>query len=327
MKNNLVTIYNKEHLFIYEPQAGYGAEAFQIKQLLKQKKTLSKMINIYLYDGFAYIGKSGFLNIDSNIPEELNHYVKTNKIINESPQRAEKNCIYIPINLPDTIGIYGHYLIDTLTRFEFAKDILPKSNLGILLTNEHPDWVFDLIYSFFGQEVTIKMVSNEEVFNETMLIFSPFREHDYISDISIILTKYKNTNSNANRLIYLPRKESLSRGLKNREDTINLFKKMGFEVIQPETMSIKEQIKLFSQVKILAGEAGSALHNSIFSPSKTKIINIQSSRQSHFIQSGLCSHLGQDVTYFWSRSETDDWLSDHEVDIKLLENCLHKIIQ
>jgi capsular polysaccharide biosynthesis protein len=49
---------------------------------------------------------------------------------------------------------------------------------------------------------------------------------------------------------------------------------MGFEVVRPEEHSLGEQVSMFSQAEIIVGEAGSALHNALFSSYWTKVVSI-----------------------------------------------------
>jgi O-antigen biosynthesis protein WbqL len=49
---------------------------------------------------------------------------------------------------------------------------------------------------------------------------------------------------------------------------------LGFSTIEPETMSIAEQIQIFAGAEIVVGELSSALHNAMFSPAETIVVQL-----------------------------------------------------
>lgn len=67
-----------------------------------------------------------------------------------------------------------------------------------------------------------------------------------------------------------------SRVLLNEEELVDVLRREGFQIIFPETLSIKEQIELFSSAKLVIGPSGSALFNAVFCHPNTKLIDIES---------------------------------------------------
>ena len=66
------------------------------------------------------------------------------------------------------------------------------------------------------------------------------------------------------RKFYLSRLGQSRRSVEFENDVADLFQRHGFEIIQPESLSFKEQMRIFTSARVIAGYAGSALHNSIF---------------------------------------------------------------
>lgn len=325
--HKLIKIHSKEHPFKYAIQRGSGATPYQYKKLILSKKSIAQNIDAFLYEGPAYIGSAGYLNIYSTVPGSLKYYVKSNSSLLHSAEESEDATVWIPINMPGTEGIYGHYLIDTLCRYEFAKNLLPESPLGILVTTAEPDWVINMIKCLFGANVALKSVEKEEISLNKLLLISGFRQHDYLSSITVSLSKFRLKSKSDRRelKVFIPRNDSQARVLLNAAEVTQLFRKNGYKIVCPEKLSFQEQLEMFSQVHTLAGEAGSALHNSIFLDPSAQIINIQSSRQSHFIQAGLCAHLNQEIHYVWGDSITEDWSSDFQVDLDVLSETIQKL--
>lgn len=77
------------------------------------------------------------------------------------------------------------------------------------------------------------------------------------------------------RRLFVSRGESRKRWLLNREDVERAVAKAGFEIVHPETLPFAEQVALFSQASVVAGESGAALANLGFCPPGTAVLEIQ----------------------------------------------------
>jgi hypothetical protein len=52
------------------------------------------------------------------------------------------------------------------------------------------------------------------------------------------------------------------------------FRRAGFEIISPASLSFRAQVELFSGAEVIAGNHGSALVNMVFTPSGARIIDL-----------------------------------------------------
>ncbi|MEJ0049545.1 MAG: glycosyltransferase 61 family protein [Rhodospirillales bacterium] len=110
-----------------------------------------------------------------------------------------------------------------------------------------------------------------------------------------------------------PRRQSL-----NREAVEAAARNAGFEIVQPETLTVAEQIELFSGVRVLAGEYGSGLHNSVFAAAGTQVCGLRgTSRHPSFLQSGIATALRQEAGYVFAATDGQDVDQRFEVDIGL----------
>ena len=66
------------------------------------------------------------------------------------------------------------------------------------------------------------------------------------------------------------------RRLLNEEEIFERLKPYGFELIIPSTLSVAEQIAVFSQAEIVVGAHGSGFSNMMFASPQAKMIEIQS---------------------------------------------------
>lgn len=65
--------------------------------------------------------------------------------------------------------------------------------------------------------------------------------------------------------IYLSRRQVKTRRLENEQECEALFVRRGFTVVHPQQLSLPDQIQLFANATHIAGPAGSAAHNVVFS--------------------------------------------------------------
>jgi hypothetical protein len=120
------------------------------------------------------------------------------------------------------------------------------------------------------------------------------------------------------RNIYLTR-EDLRRSIKNEREIVQLVQSKGFEIIDPAALSIREQISLFSEAKLVIAPHGGAITNMIYSKEASLLEVMPRERINRCFewQSLVCSHdyavhlysqkEGVDLKKFTSKIE--NWVS------------------
>ena len=89
-----------------------------------------------------------------------------------------------------------------------------------------------------------------------------------------ILNKVFKKEGNRNQKIYLTRKNAFYRKIINESDLIDDLKSKNFKIIDLETLSIDQQIKIFSDAEVIVSPTSSALANIVFCRKETKIFEI-----------------------------------------------------
>ncbi len=93
--------------------------------------------------------------------------------------------------------------------------------------------------------------------------------------------------------IYISRRLVPGRTLVNEAAIEEIFSDLGFQIIHPQCLPIEDKIAIFAGAEFIAGPAGSALHNAVFSGPKTKILIIASSGWLHVIDMFINQQPGQ----------------------------------
>ena len=97
-----------------------------------------------------------------------------------------------------------------------------------------------------------------------------------------------------------------TRTMLNEEELITRLEGMGFETIEPETMTVQDQIMAFSSASMIVGPSGSGLFNVMFCHPGTKVIDIQSEHHWIYSYTGMYASLKLEYGIFIGRPDTED---------------------
>lgn len=292
----------------------YGVEnLFDSQNLLNFESTKLRRFTAHVFTANIMIDEDGHGNIDTDEAKLATDLTFENDEIalkdrnNETISRHfDDDQVIIPLVRPG-YSIYGHWLLDLLPRVNFFKSLNPSLKYKLLVHEATPSWAISIVETLQIGEV--EKVRTGEWVSGKFFLMSPIRHHDYVSEIAYAEDVMPIPARVGSDKFYLSRKKVgvQYRSFHNSEAIERLFEENGFQIIYPEQHSIPEQIELFANARVLAGEGGSALHNNVFCAPGTTIINLQSGRQNHFIQSSLCHWYKQSAVYVFGPSDSDDW--------------------
>jgi hypothetical protein len=92
----------------------------------------------------------------------------------------------------------------------------------------------------------------------------------------------------------------------NEKEVIGRLKAMNFDIIEPENLSVQDQILTFSSASIIVGPSGSGLFNTMFCHPGVKVIDIQSEPQWIYSYTGMYSSLKLEYGIFVGRPDPAD---------------------
>jgi len=128
------------------------------------------------------------------------------------------------------------------------------------------------------------------------------KAEDFQFDISLLiklrkyLLSYKK-DSNFPEKIFLSRKNANKIRNYNEDEVKDVFINMGFAVVYPETLSVKEQITMFNNAKYIVGGSGAAFTNILFCNKNCKCIVFAKSSIPLSIFSTIAYVAGADLRY------------------------------
>jgi len=92
----------------------------------------------------------------------------------------------------------------------------------------------------------------------------------------------------------------------NESELIARLKAMSFDIIEPEKLSVREQIKTFSSASVVVGPSGSGFFNTIFCHPGTKLIDIQSEPDWIYCHTGMYSSMQLNYGIFVGKVDPAD---------------------
>lgn len=120
---------------------------------------------------------------------------------------------------------------------------------------------------------------------------------------NLLRTRTAPSNSFPKRI--LVRRNSSTRVLKNAQEIEDLLVSKGFVIIEPERLTFKEQVELFSDADVIIGATGAAFANLIFCKPTTKIVIMISDHKglSYWYWQNIACAVGNRITYVIGKCE------------------------
>ena len=205
--------------------------------------------------------------------------------------------------------MYGHWLVDFLPRLHVLTHFgLDLRSLTCLLPDDVAPFARQWLrlLGIADHQITTYDVRAETCHIAHALIPTAFRgdgrANTLLRAASRSLTKavLGDAHPGATRRLFVSRRNwgNDSRTLTNALEIEERLAADGFEIVYPEEMSIPAQVRMFSEARMLVGEYGSGLHNSIFCGPEATVIALRGTAgHPGFLQSGLCAALRQRMGY------------------------------
>jgi capsular polysaccharide biosynthesis protein len=226
--------------------------------------------------------------------------------------------------------IYGHWLLD----------LIPKTGWRHRHRAAWTAW----IVSTRAPKQAIEFLGRQGIPRQSLVFYDPMQEHVQCKDLwfSTLPRHASGLHLPAIQGVFpvvrghttVRQKYFLSRAqwpnpfkrCHNRTALEALFRDAGYQIIHPQDLSEKEQIALYATASHLAGEYGSALHNSVFCPPGTEVICLHHPAASIWIQEQLCRAYSQHCVPLAGRvvgdQEQPHWRGEWEVDLETLRTRL-----
>lgn len=232
-------------------------------------------------------------------------------------------------------NVYGHFLIEALGRLHVVQRMLREDlpAFRILVVASLPDWVRTILTQTYGippddiieydpqrEHVRIRQAIWPAL---TMCgdMFHPFA--DYI--MSDLLAWLRPTPTGGLERIFItraffhPRASAPKTFANDAEITDIAVHEYGFVPVAPECLPWFEQVRLFANARVVVGQFGSGLHNTLFSP---RGAHVGALGFGNLVQSGISSLRRQHICYLTQGNEQVPFIASPDLFRRLVDSLL-----
>lgn len=228
------------------------------------------------------------------------------------------NQAHLPISIPIIIDQHS----EKINQFKEYLDIFNKDKRTLIYVNPRQVisikelYIFSPLHYLPANYKNINLLSTTSVVLNSKVINFIRQEVDNI--INLRSTK-------PYRKIYISRTNYSNRSYNNGEIETCL-KNNGFEIVYPETLSVREQIRIFNESKLIVGASGAALTNILYCRESTSVIVLANKKLNLPIFSSIAGHLKLKLFYLTDKCLDEDSLhSSFYISPEKLINFINKI--
>ncbi len=193
----------------------------------------------------------------------------------------ELRSIEIPAVLIGGGGQYYHHSIEHVSRLATLDALGLGADLPLVVNDDLlPFQLEHLALLGYPPERLIRVKVDEPVRFRRLLAPTPLVQGGKWMD-PMIPAWYRSRlvparTGRAQRRLYLSRGPALRRQILNEEELRRMLVSEGYEVVRPETLTVAEQIALFSEASHIVSPSGAALTNMIYAPPGAAIVSMYS---------------------------------------------------
>ena len=201
---------------------------------------------------------------------------------------------------------YGHILAEMLPKCELlvAAGLVDLTIILPTLPGNLAQQIKEIIHTVYGPSFSFLEMPGPLVQVRELIVPGPVTKHN-TQKSHAVLSFAERMNSafgckgSASEQIYVSRREIRNRRMLNEAEIETTVERLGFKIVHPERMTIREQVELFSRATTVCGPLGAGLANTMFSPHHAHIIMVSPGMYDFFFYdlAGLC---GQTFTWVFS---------------------------
>ncbi|MCL2792131.1 MAG: glycosyltransferase family 61 protein [Spirochaetaceae bacterium] len=226
------------------------------------------------------------------------------------------------LNISTEIPVFVDQICLDVPQYRELLELVNKKKYPLLPA--HPDYCYitkELYYINCPNYIPVNFIDDNDI-----------KAEDFQFDVSLLmeLRNYLLSYSSKNvfpEKIFISRKNANKIRNYNEDEVKEIFLNDGFEIVYPETLSIKDQIAMFHQVKYIAGGSGAAFTNILFCNDHCKCLVFAKSTVPLSIFSTIAHIAGVDLKYITEeatrgKNKIDSIHESFEIDVNYLKKYL-----
>lgn len=231
---------------------------------------------------------------------------------------------------------YGHWLVECLPRITEFRKMFPEETMAFGVAAGPSSMLQTRLDSLswygVGEGSWTTLNASPTRVTELFLISSNSihsHTHDFegLRTLATLARRKAQTVGDSHR-VYVRRPAGGRRKLLNEHEVLDVMSMHGFRVVEPETMSVIEQVRLFAGAKIVVGVSGAALTNTLFCNPGTKVLTMMPNRGEEYFFWDIANIAELDFSIMFGEisGENLGCHSDFSVDTNILDRWLTSIL-
>jgi hypothetical protein len=173
---------------------------------------------------------------------------------------------------------YYHWMSDVLPRVKLYSKVFDQVD-HFCVASSVPQKFLDVLPQFGIPKEKLLLVKDDEKLHFQNLFVASLpgsegRAPKWAVDFVREKLMPKKKPAEPKRKIYFKRGTSVERKILNEDEVIGILTRQGFEIIEPDTLTIGEQAALMQETEIVVSAHGAALTNLLFASDKCSLIEI-----------------------------------------------------
>ncbi|GJE61433.1 glycosyltransferase family 61 protein [Methylobacterium trifolii] len=215
------------------------------------------------------------------------------------------------------IFTYGHWIIDIGARLELLSRHYDLNKLKFIVPKPILKWSIPYLRAFSVQDDQLVGIGGKSIVQvKNLVIPALMRVNDYLPDNPhrISLGRIRDYGASYEEIVirkklfvkHVPQTSHGTRPTLGNVNEIEVFlRNRGFEVIEPASMGIEEQIHFFRSAAVIVGEDSSALHNCVWSSSNVKLVVLSSAKRINLLHQSITRLLDQPCDYVYGMASDE----------------------
>ena len=253
---------------------------FNTTKLTSNEVSVYHFMNIYLSYDVRNNGAPQFYIFDKDRRLIDNFLFGATPFISDQIRTITERSVFIDDFFPK----YNicHFMFDKLPRWHIANSHFGERQAVLFNTGEYYSEIFSRLSACHsalcpsGARGTV-FFSDVVIFSNSTLGLRHPAQHGadlHIDALRKLRDSVRGVASSASRRVMLIRKVGLPRQVANAVDLYPLLQRHGFELVDAEELSAREQIALFCETSVVMGVHGAGLTNLIFQPQGSVVIEL-----------------------------------------------------
>lgn len=236
---------------------------------------------------------------------------------------------------------YYHWLIDELPRLLSLEKCPDLADGPLLLDARADSWQIDALARIGVSTARFRMVDFSRATSFSQLVACSRLSTRMVAHPAAVRVMRQRLAPHSagmtprpGKRLYLTRK--LARDRKstflNERSVMEKFKRAGFHFVDPGTLTIDQQIELFSDAEVIAGPGGAGMTNALFAPPRAKILELSSASMLCETFGSIAAVVGQEHYWcagtsfarsypIWIWTTFDYEIPEHDIDV-----CFERVL-